>query len=115
MKKIWCYIKWIIVKSCVYWLLQLQDVNEQMLMDQYTRAPSRHEHEGKAKGSQPQGFVVRNAPWSSAVPDTNSTTDFPEFSATVEKKNPCSMAWGPSRKHWACVGFLSRQITWSLY
>lgn len=63
----------------------MQDVTEKELMEQYRHPPSRGGDGGGPGHRDPRGFVVRNAPWSSPVPDTSSEADFPDFLAVTAK------------------------------
>lgn len=77
----------------------LQDIIDEEYLRDLQRPPSK-DHGPKEKVDE-KGFVVKNAPWSAAAPDTSSTSEFPSFpSSTGGAVAPkASQAWGPSRKY----------------
>lgn len=81
----------------------MQDVNEQLELEQYTRPSTRSDKEGGA-GANPgeTGFVVKGAPWEQSTPNTSSIEDFPSFggdnSGTAAPAAPSTSGpWGPRR------------------
>ncbi|XP_059485488.1 vigilin [Neocloeon triangulifer] len=79
----------------------MQDVNEQMELQQYTRHPSRTDKDA-AGGAGPgeTGFVVKGAPWEQpqSTPNTSSIEDFPSFGGDNQGSAPTTSGpWGPRR------------------
>jgi hypothetical protein len=71
-------------------------VVDQEYLQEFQRPPSKTDDHPRRRGDDnPQGFVVRNAPWHSA-PDTASTEEFPSFGQVVQPRS--GHAWGPGRK-----------------
>lgn len=75
----------------------LQDVVDQEYLQELQRPPSKAMDDGPRRHTDTQGFVVRNAPWHAAAPDTASTEEFPSFGSVVKPKS--GHTWGPVRKH----------------
>ena len=78
----------------------MQEFNDQEYLQELQRPPSKSNDNPNTKNTNTQGFVVRNAPWHSAAPDTASTEEFPSFGSVVQPKS--GHAWGPVRKNWSC-------------
>jgi len=90
------------VLDCKDYLLNLEEEFLQDFVDQeYLRQLERPT--GASKGDAPRekrgpptaGFVVKNAPWDAAAPNTESQEEFPSFGAVVAPKG---RSWGPIRK-----------------
>ncbi len=78
----------------------LQEMDETVELQQYTKPPSRHHEDQQPKADNP-GFVVRGAPWNKP-PDTSNTMDFPSI-GVAENPRPSvvtgsSSTWGPWSK-----------------
>lgn len=78
-------------------LFQVQEFNDQEYLQELQRPPSKSNDNPNTKNTNTQGFVVRNAPWHCAAPDTASTEEFPSFGSVVQPKS--GHAWGPVRKN----------------
>jgi hypothetical protein len=76
----------------------MQDVNENEMMQKYVRSPSRDEDNHRSRGANAPGFMVRDAPWSAAAPDTSSTADFPGLGGPVDPASRHAVSWGPKIK-----------------
>lgn len=76
---------------CVCVCLQLQDINDRVLLQQYEKPTRSDEHERPPKQAP---FMLRGAPWQ--APDVSSASDFPELGAA--KSNAAPMRWGPAVK-----------------
>ena len=78
--------------------IQLQEIDESVELQQYTKPPSRHHDDPHPKTDNP-GFVVRGAPWNKP-PDTSNTMDFPSISAATKPTavGTGSSTWGPWSK-----------------
>lgn len=80
----------------------MQDVSENEMMQQYLRPASREDNGQRNRSGHGHGFMVRNAPWSAAAPDTSSTADFPGLgaprrtAAPVEAAEPAAAAAAPA-------------------
>lgn len=78
----------------------MQDVNEQMEMEQYTRHSARDDkHAAAGPGPGETGFVVKGAPWeqTQSTPNTSSIEDFPTFGDNSSSAPTSSGPWGPRR------------------
>ncbi|XP_019637669.1 PREDICTED: vigilin-like [Branchiostoma belcheri] len=92
------------VEDCKDYLLNLeeeymQDIVDQEAMSQYMK-PSRTEEASNNRPAHSKGFVVRDAPWSAAPPDSTDTTEFPTLGNTASTAPPVqggAVRWGPRR------------------
>lgn len=79
----------------------LQDIIDEEYLRDLQRPPSKDQNSSRERTADEKGYVVKNAPWSAAAPDTSSTSEFPSFPSSsggaVAPKS--SQAWGPSRKY----------------
>jgi len=72
---------------------------DQEAMSQYMK-PSRTEEASGNRPAHSKGFVVRDAPWSAAPPDSTDTTEFPTLGNTASPAPPVqggAVRWGPRR------------------
>ncbi|CAG9761158.1 unnamed protein product [Ceutorhynchus assimilis] len=84
----------------------LQDVEEMETRDNLhtlnfhfdKRQPQQNAQRNRDSNN-PNGFVVKGAPWEQSAPNTASVTDFPAFGRTVEQPqaSPMAGAWGGRR------------------
>jgi len=90
------------VLDCKDYLLNLEEEFLQDFVDQehlrqlerptgFSKGNDRQEKRGPPTA----GFVVKNAPWDAAAPNTESQEDFPSFGAVVAPKGK---SWGPFKK-----------------
>ncbi|XP_033116726.1 vigilin-like [Anneissia japonica] len=74
----------------------LQDITDDEMMSKYRHAPSRKEQNYQSEPS--TGFIVREAPWNQAPPNTQDTEAFPSIGAS-SAPTPRHAHWGPTKKH----------------
>jgi transcription antitermination factor NusA-like protein len=82
------------VTECIDHLLNLAEEYLQDVDERQEYAPPSRQQQYQPPPSNPQGFVVKGAPW-----DPSSTTDFPELGGAAQGPKSAP-SWGPSfRRH----------------